>query len=370
VIIGSSPICIIEAIYQSKSRENILLVESDDNVGGAWKTIRLFDVEDVELGPHLIYSSCDNRDVYRFLSHLGIFMEFMSPEPAAILSGRFLGIKKIPIRRHWVEVISALFDGLSRKNSVPPLEIKRLLNRAITSVIKQMLGFFSRPMYPQGGSSELIGKLAKIIDPNRVEVRLNTKVNALTIDKANQTAILHTNESNILADKIILTSHARLTAIREDGASALKLELQTSEFTLLHLLLRDARPPVFSYVRFYNHDLLVRMSDLTKYARLGGDTEGLRILCLHIHQHSHGRNNYVEKIFDFLKCNNYVGADASIMSYNFADCNDSFLTANTVNAISRKYAPIIETLRTDDNLSYAISTNLNRWRDDRAAHPD
>jgi UDP-galactopyranose mutase len=81
VVIGSSPICLIEALYQSTLQEKILIVESDDHIGGAWGTINLFNFADVEIGPHIIYGSCDNRSVYRFMSQfLGISMEPVCPD--------------------------------------------------------------------------------------------------------------------------------------------------------------------------------------------------------------------------------------------------------------------------------------------------
>jgi hypothetical protein len=80
---------LIEALYQSKLHEKILIVERDDHIGGAWGTINLFNFADVEIGPHIIYGSCDNRSVYRFMSQfLGISMEPVCPGPVCVLSGR------------------------------------------------------------------------------------------------------------------------------------------------------------------------------------------------------------------------------------------------------------------------------------------
>src|SRR5262249_43603892 len=93
-------------------------------------------------------------------------------------------------------------------------------------------------------------------------------------------------------------------------------------------------------------------------------TEDLQIFCLHVHRSlgiSH--HEHLQTIFDFLKRNSYVGGDALIVDYRFTDCVDAFLTGTTMDAINKRYAPIVESLRTDDNLSYAISANLKRWRD-------
>jgi hypothetical protein len=362
VIIGSSPICLIEAIYQSKFHEKVLVVESDNGIGGAWRAISYFNVADVEIGPHIIYSSCDNRDVYEFLNHLGISLESVSPAPVCVLSGRFLGIKKIALRHYWITVVSELLDNLRERKNSSSAEFRRLIVRTIIAIIKQLLGFYARPMYPRKGSAELIAKLASMLDANGVEIKLNTKVSSLEIDRTNQTAFLRTNNSVIVASKVIITSHASLTGIYENGTLSLGSDFQTDEYSLIHLLLKDAQPSTFSYVRFSDNKLLVRMSDLTKYARFYVQAADLRIFCLHIHRGFRSNHDSLETIFAFLKRHNYVGANASIVDYRFADRIDAFLTGKTMDAISKRYPPIVEPVRTDDNLSYAISANLKRWR--------
>jgi hypothetical protein len=362
VIIGSSPICLIEAIYQSKFREKILVVESDNGTGGAWRTITPFNVTDVEIGPHIIYSSFNNRNIYKFLSDLGISLEPVSPGPICILSGRFLGIKKIAIRHYWLIVVSELLDNFREKENSLSAEFRRLIVRPVIAILKQLLGFYAPPMYPRKGSAELIAKLASMLDANGVEIQLNTKISSLEIDRTNQTAVLRTNNSVIVASKVIMTSHASLTGIYENGTLSLELDFQTDEYTLIHLLLKDAQPTTFSYVRFSDNELLVRMSDLTKYARFYAQAEDLRIFCLHTRRGFRSNHDSLETIFDFLKRNNYIGANASIVDYRFADRIDTFLTGKTMDAISKRYAPIVEPLRTDDNLSYSISANLKRWR--------
>jgi hypothetical protein len=286
-------------------------------------------------------------------------MQPVSPEPVCVLSRSFLGIKKIAIRHQWLQVVSELLDNLSERKRPSPVESKD----AIVAIIKQMLGFYTRPMYPGKGSRDIIGKLGAMLDANRVKIQLNTKIDSLEIDRTNQTAILHTNNSVVAASKVIMTSHACLSGIYENGAPPLVLNSQTDEYTLIHLLVRDSQSSMFSYVRFYDNESLVRMSDLTKYARFDTQTEELRIFCLHVRRCFKPHHEYLETIFNFLKRNNYIGRDALIVDYRFADYIDAFLTGKTMDAISKRYAPIVEPLRTDDNLSYAISGNLKRWRD-------
>ena len=189
VVIGSSPICLIEALYRSKLHEQILIVERDGHIGGAWGTISLFNFADVEIGPHIIYGSCDNRSVYGFMSQfLGISMEPLSPGPVCVVSGRFLGIKKIQFRHHWLQTISAMVDNLNLKKNFSFLELKNFYTRPMIAIIKHLLGFYTEPLYPEKGCQEIVGKLAAMLDASRVEIKLNTRVNALEVDRCSKTS--------------------------------------------------------------------------------------------------------------------------------------------------------------------------------------
>jgi hypothetical protein len=253
-----------------------------------------------------------------------------------------------------------MMDNSNLKKSSSFLELKNFYARSIIAIIKHLLGFYTEPMYPEKGCSEIVGKLAAMLDASRVEIKLNTKVNSLEVDRCSKTAILHTDNSNIVTSKVIATSHASLTAVYENGASPLDLNYQRDEYTLIHLLVRDPQPLMFSYVRFYDNEMLVRMSDLTKYARLDVPSGDLNIICVHI-QRGHKYPDDLDAILWFLKTNDYIGREACIVDYKVNYYSDSCLTGETMEAMDKRYAPIIESLRTDDNLSYAISKNLKRW---------
>ena len=217
-------------------------------------------------------------------------------------------------------------------------------------------------MYPKKGCQEIVGKLAAMLDASsRVEIRLNTRVNSLEVDRCSKTAIVHTDNSDIITSKAIVTSHASVTAIYENDAPPLDLNFQTDEYTLIHLLVRDAQPSTFSYVRFYDHEALVKIGDLTKFVQFDEPNQDLKIICAHIRR-GHKSSEDLDAIFGFLKTHGYIGEEACVLDYKISYCVDSFLTGKTMEAMRKRYGPVIEALKTDDNLSYAMSENLKRWR--------
>jgi hypothetical protein len=282
-------------------------------------------------------------------------MEPIFPAPTCVLSGSFLGIKTVQIRHQWLQTISIMMDNFNQKKT-------NVYTRPIVTMIKHLLGFYPEPMYPEKGCQELVGNLAAMLDPNRVEIRLNTRVNSLEVDRRSKIVTLHTENSDIVASKAIVTSHASLAAVYENGAPPLNLSFTIDEYTLIHLLVRDPQPSTFSYVRFHDHEVLVRIRNVTKYARSDELSRDLKIISVHIRRGREPSNEDLDAVFGLLKTNNYVGREARVVDYKIDNCVDTFLTETTMKAIGKRYTPIIEPLRTDDNLAYAISQNMKRWR--------
>ena len=49
VFIGAGVISILEAVYQSKLGNSVLIVEKDDDIGGAWRPIDIFGYKNNEI---------------------------------------------------------------------------------------------------------------------------------------------------------------------------------------------------------------------------------------------------------------------------------------------------------------------------------
>ena len=179
-------------------------------------------------------------------------------------------------------------------------------------------------MYPQKGCREIVSNLAAMLDRSKVEIRLKTKINSLEVDRCSKIVILHTDNSDIVTSKVIVTSHASLDAVYEKGVPPLDLSFKTDEYTLIHLLVRDPQPSTFSYVKFYDHEVLVRIRDVTKYARFDELSRDLKIISVHIRRGRKSSEEGLDAVLELLKTHNYVGREALVVDYKIDDCVDTF----------------------------------------------
>lgn len=68
VVVGSSPVSLIEALYQATTGKEVLILEGDSQCGGAWRTIDICGVAHVDMGCHHIGGNSALAD---FFSALG-----------------------------------------------------------------------------------------------------------------------------------------------------------------------------------------------------------------------------------------------------------------------------------------------------------
>lgn len=62
VVVGSSPICLLEALYHSYAGARVLIVERESKIGGAWQTIDICQIPDVDMGCHELSLKPDTKD--------------------------------------------------------------------------------------------------------------------------------------------------------------------------------------------------------------------------------------------------------------------------------------------------------------------
>ena len=79
LVIGSSPISVMEALYLRARGNRVVIIEARDRIGGAWTSTDFEEFSNVDLGPHVIDR---NRRTYDFLKdYIGCDMQPVSPAP-------------------------------------------------------------------------------------------------------------------------------------------------------------------------------------------------------------------------------------------------------------------------------------------------
>lgn len=366
VLMGSSPVTMIEALHRRRTHERVLIIEESDRLGGAWGTRSVLGFDGVEIGPHVIYSSSRNRRVYRFLSDLlSVSMHPMRPEPIHRLSGRLLGIERVPLRHGWLGVASSVADEMSAMPRSPG-EARRLglaprIGSSLAQLLKSLSGYNVEPRYPAGGSSEMVDRLAAMLADHGVDTITGARVRHCAVNRAEGNAVLDAGDRRFDCRKVIMTTHSFAPSISADG-QVLDMATEDTEDIILFLLVEDASPGSFSYVRFGDHAMLVRISDVTPYARRRTAPSGRKIICAHLRSEFGCRPDTQNRLFDYLKEQGYIGAASLLVDHRYDNYRSKSMSEPLAAHIGSRCAPVVEVVMTGDNLSRAIGQNLSRWR--------
>lgn len=209
IVVGTSPICLLEALYQHYSGNKVLIVDGANECGGSWKSIDICGVSHADLGCH---SFGNNTKLLKFLQE-------------------YVGCNIVTL-----------------DNPTEPIDFSQSC----------------KDFYPSKGCHELIGNLLKLINKTDIVLLLNHKLECVSIDTDQCIATAKIKEMCFTASKIIITPCTDLTI--ENTKISQKIHPK-KKFHHLYLLINDPTPPRFT---FHKRGVsgVTRMMNLTHFVDL------------------------------------------------------------------------------------------------------
>jgi phytoene dehydrogenase-like protein len=175
VCIGSSPLCLLEAMHQARAGRRTLVAEETDKLGGAWRDTSVMGLRGAEVGPHIITF---NADTYDFLQKdLGLEMFPLEPLPVYLIKTP-LGLLRVPYHfSPFVSYLALPYHFLANAAYRARLsELKEeYFGRLRDAVRLTCRWLFSsqkpRLLYPKGGTAALMRSIMTQLESAGVEVR-------------------------------------------------------------------------------------------------------------------------------------------------------------------------------------------------------
>ena len=303
-IIGTSPICLYNAKLLSDKGHNVLLIDENNLIGGAWKSKDIFNLKNVELGCHLIPPT---YKIYNFLEKdLGIELVEMKPQPLRIFSNEkylFDNIKPLILQRIFIQkkIIKILINkfmrifrlrnnhnSINEKNSFQSNISKRnnfATYKSILDLLFNYSGIFEglalkdkKFLYPKNGSFEIIFKILKLLDKNKVIIKKNLKVINAKEENKNLIKLELSNKKHIYVKNLLITSQTYIEFIQDqNGRNYFSRDRGQKQHLIL--LLENDNFKKISYVEFLNSEYFRRVSDITLYNNYPIDK---RLLCIEL----------------------------------------------------------------------------------------
>ena len=332
-ILGSSPVSLFEALYHARLGNDVVVIDGEKEIGGAWKTVSVSDQYQFELGCHIW--DVDEKS-YRFIEEfIGEKLEILSPTPTIIY-------KNMTFPYDWKH--NPLVVKLMKQGSFASITRKRFVKPQIIP---------RKYKYPKGGSQQLIDGLKKAISTANIDLQLNTHVERIEIN--NDGCILVIDNEQVKFDNLVITSFANVKEISREGV-ALPLKHIEATFCNVHVLVKGESLKKLSYARILQHEFIHRVSDISNYT-----TNDFQVFCLGVFKErvkEKTAEEIIEGIKSMLVKHKWIDREAEIVDHFDNEYVGKYIDASYIQALED--LDKLTVLRST-NLIYCIANNVDRW---------
>lgn len=279
VVVGSSPISLLEALYNYHTGKRVLVLEESPVYGGAWKSIDVCGIFPVDLGCHTLGN---DKKILHFLEE-------------------YIGCRMV-----------------SMDNPHLPFDSRHSSN-----------GY-----YPSKGCYEIIQNLFQLIEKTDIVVLCDHLLESVFIDPQEPIATIRTQGKQFTASKILVTPFSYIQ-IENDPSQTQK---DKKKFYHLYLLVEDPSPPRFSF-RTGVLSGVSRLMNLTYFVGLEGTGTQLIVLQAYGQHYLESKEAYLEMLKKYnlldssahiLKTDQYIYEQSScILSENIKNSDKIFEILNT-----------------------------------------
>ena len=342
---------IYEAVYQANNGKTVLIIDQGKTIGGAWKTLDIFGLHDIENAIH--YFLTDHKGIDFMSKNLGwnIVRSERKYRVIEIHNGFFL---KLPfeskLARSFVKLV-----GVFSKDSTN--KIAGILS-SLVLLIKRST---NESFYVRGGSAEMLDKTKTILNNSNVKLKLNTKITEVSVNTRKKTVFLNTDFGLVQCSVLYLSHGARLEKILFDNISK-KINEKIHPRPCVHLLVNDSSPsPVYEAV-FTSDNLIKYAHNVSRFSREADSIKDkLKIFVLAINHDILNFEGLGQELLEKLISAGMAGKLATLKDFKWTDIILPTLDDQDLYNLKANSAGSIEILRTE-NFCRGVGYYANRWR--------
>ncbi len=372
VVVGSSPLMLIESLYQKQVlNKSVCVVEKARYGGGAWKTSQLFDLDHIEVGCH--YLSRSNLGYKLLEDHIGVKLEkvdrhFYDFTEAIVKSSPS---KKKTIENGRASIIEnddpkRAFKVAIKKMQIILKALVRLDFPTIDFSIKRIrsIGAFK---YPKYGCSDLTERLISLCMKNNIIFKYNTEIEkAVHID--NNQISLHTSNNVIQTKKLLLGQGVRVPLFKNSN----KILISHEDVLSTHMILKIKGKKNQDFIVLQKEknashwldddNYFFRITDVGRYFKDGDKKpeEGTLLLCCQISGLKFTGKEDPLEIIQYLKNLNLINQEASMIASHVDVHHGSMILKDNFKKETKNLPPNIKIFGTWD-LTFCMEEHYGKW---------
>ena len=350
--IGTSIIVSLEAIHQHRQGKKVLMVDRAEGYGGAWKTIEIDGINDVENAIH--YFLPDDNGI-KFLKE-----ELKWPIEKSKGKYRYFNI-------YGSRYIKFKFDSLAGRflHLVLNFDEKRdffaKARHVFNSINKVILEPRIESFYVEYGAVGIINSMKNLLNDLEIETRFNTNISELYFDLEDRIVICNAGNKKLICKSLILGHGARLPEI-ESTDGTLELNEKFHPRPAFHLVVEDESESDSFEVIFENDSLIKYVHDVSRFSSLVNSNDDKRkVFVFALHNHVSDNENLANELSRKLKNAGILGKESKVTASLYSDIILPTLYDEDLFVLKDAFGDLVNVLRTE-NFAPGVGYYAERWK--------
>lgn len=350
--IGTSIIMSLEAIHQARLGKKVLMVDRSQDFGGAWKTIEIFGIENIENAIHYFLPDQKGIDFLR--------NELNWPIEVSQHKYRYFNIfNKCYFKTSSSSLIGRFISNFLYSNRKPGL-----LNTAL-HFLKTCKKVFNeigeRSYYVSGGAAYMLKSINTQLSSLGVEIRLSSNITGIFFDIDNARVHCRTGKSCIITKSLILGHGARLPEIKSKNG-ILNLEEKFHQRPAYHLVVRDYKRNTVREIIFAADPIVKYVHDISRFSSLGENPlTNIKVFVFALQSHIADDVSLREILLKKLQDIGAIDLNAKIIESLYSDIILPTLNDEDLDFLKDTYGDLVSILRTE-NFSAGVGYYSEKWK--------
>ena len=350
--LGTSILMSLEAVHQAGLGKTVLMVDRDATFGGAWKTITIDDVTDVENAIH--YFLPDEKGIKFLKEDLKL--------PIEVSRGKYRYFNVFGLGYFKFTYGSALGRCIQKYwySDKSPGTFASLIHliKCINAVISER---GERSYYLKNGAVGMLTRVKSLLDKHGVERRFESNVTNIFFDFEKRQVLCKINGKTIITKSLIMGHGARLPSI-DSTEGVLRLEEKFHPRPAFHLLVRDNKRAKILEAILTDDPLIKYVHDVSRFSSLNkNNTSNKKIFVFALNSDVTDHDELPNKLFEKLSAMGLVGKNAKIISSLYSEVLLPTLDDEDLFTLKEQFGELIDVLKTE-NFAAGVGYYAEKWR--------
>lgn len=350
--IGTSILMSFEACYQAGLGKKVMMVDRDATFGGAWKTIEISGIKNVENAIH--YFTPNDRGI-KFLRE-----DLKWPIESSKRKYRYFKFDSIGyLKFSYDSVVGKLIDSIFFSVRTPGFaSAVTHLFKCVYKVCNQPRG---RSYYVSDGAAGIISRVKALLSRYQIDVRFNSNINKIFFDLENSIVHCHIGDRYVICKTLIFGHGARIPAI-ESTCGFFLLDEKLHSRPAFHLVVEDDVEEGSLEIILTGDSLIKYVHDVSRFSSIGNQANDKRkVFVFALHSHVTNSKELSGCLFRKLKDIGVIGKEAKVTASLYSDIILPTLYDEHLYMLKGVMGELVNVLRTD-NFSNGVGYYADRWK--------